>query len=319
MRVRVLRILYTEESLWYSSTRVSEGVQRVVDFTILPLRPTQVIEHQVSAPIEVVSGNTNTVANPIEDTPLSSDPDVEVVPASSKDTSGEIASVTGEPSKSKKSANESTKIAVKARASQYREDLKTPSSKVAKIGGMLLGARPSFTGLDCPHPGREHLAHVLIQEALEAKVALDAQIAELEAKVADLKAQLATIVEENKKVLVDALERGRTDGFSAGHVAKPKEARDFLKAPAFKMAVDIQSTHFLNEGFDKCISQVRHLHGFLDGFDQSQLDPPLDAMLQLYPKENVVEVAEHDEVEALMADIGNLPWLLRAQDLANFF
>ncbi|KAK4423285.1 hypothetical protein Salat_1911300 [Sesamum alatum] len=90
----------------------------------------------------------------------------------------------------------------------------------------------------------EHLAYVLMQtsafghnlslkcsmfrndkenEALEAKIALDARVPELEAKVADLEAQLASTIEENKKVVADALERGHTDGFSAGRFAGKTE------------------------------------------------------------------------------------------------
>ncbi|KAK4415929.1 hypothetical protein Salat_2700300 [Sesamum alatum] len=139
------------------------------------------------------------------------------------------------------------------------------------------------------------------KEAIEAKVALDVRVAELEAKVSDLEAQAT--VEENKHVVADALESGSTGGFSAGCFA----ARDFLKAPAFKMAIDIQSVIFLNEGFDTCISQVHHLRGFVDGFDQSRLEPSLDATLQPYPEENVPKVAEHDEFEAQIAEVERPP------------
>ncbi|KAK4438657.1 hypothetical protein Salat_0200200 [Sesamum alatum] len=123
-----------------------------------------------------------------------------------------------------------------------------------------------------------------------------------------LKLKLASSTEENKKVVADALERGRADGLSTSRLAGKTEGlnegreaylqskefkksisesrlqgdRDFLKAPAFKMGVDIQSARYLNKGFDKCISQVQHLKGFVDGFDQDQLDPSLNAILQPY-------------------------------------
>ncbi|KAK4430971.1 hypothetical protein Salat_0859100 [Sesamum alatum] len=143
------------------------------------------------------------------------------------------------------------------------------------------------------------------REALESKVATDAQVADLESKVAALEAQLSATFLENKKKVAEALESGRTEGFSADLLAGKVEgivegretflqseeykksvsdtrlqgARDFLKALAFKLAVNIQSTHFLNEGFDKCISQIQHLQGFVEGFDQNQLDSSLDATL----------------------------------------
>ncbi|KAK4438611.1 hypothetical protein Salat_0195600 [Sesamum alatum] len=149
---------------------------------------------------------------------------------------------------------------------------------------------------------QQNFTHAQTKEkkALEAKIASDAQVAELEAKVTDLEAQLTSSTEENKKVVADALERGRVDSFSAGHLAGKTEglnegrkaylqseeyqksisetrlqgAQDFLKAPAFKMA--------------------------------DQLDPSLDA-IQPYVEENVAEFAGPDEFEALVPDVGNLP------------
>ncbi|KAK4433360.1 hypothetical protein Salat_1098300 [Sesamum alatum] len=124
------------------------------------------------------------------------------------------------------------------------------------------------------------------KEALEAKAAVDAQ-------VAALGTQLSATIEEGKKQVAAALEQGRIDGFFAGRLAGKTEgiiegretflqlddykqslasarlqgARDFLKSPVFKTAVEVQSAQFLNDGFDKCIAQVAHLQGFVEGFD----------------------------------------------------
>ncbi|KAK4438838.1 hypothetical protein Salat_0218400 [Sesamum alatum] len=164
------------------------------------------------------------------------------------------------------------------------------------------------------------------KEALKAKATTDARIAALEA-------QLAATVEESKKKVAAALDSGRSEGFSAGLLAGKTEgitegheaflqsdeyhkslsdarlqgARDFLKAPAFKMAVDLQFARFLNDGFDKCISQVRHLQGFVKGFDEGRLDSTLDATRQPYPDEPISEVAGEDEFTSLIADIGAFP------------
>ncbi|KAK4428778.1 hypothetical protein Salat_1177700 [Sesamum alatum] len=139
------------------------------------------------------------------------------------------------------------------------------------------------------------------KEALEAKAVADV-------KVAALEAQLLTTQEENKKKVADALEYGRTDGFSAGLIAKKTEgARDFLKAPAFKIAVDLQSAHYLNDGFDKCIAQIQHLHGFVAGFDQNRLDSSLDGQLQPYPLDDVPNTNGEDEFASLVDEVGDLP------------
>ncbi|KAK4428911.1 hypothetical protein Salat_1191000 [Sesamum alatum] len=115
------------------------------------------------------------------------------------------------------------------------------------------------------------------KEALDGKSAHEAQVAEL-------KSQPHQSTEAAKQSIVEALEQGRVDGFSAGRVTGRTEglnegreayvqsdeykkqvaehcllgARDFRKAPAFKMAVEIQLACFLNEGFDKFEMGVRH-------------------------------------------------------------
>ncbi|KAK4433226.1 hypothetical protein Salat_1084900 [Sesamum alatum] len=164
------------------------------------------------------------------------------------------------------------------------------------------------------------------KEALEAKTAADAQ-------VAALGSQLSATIEEGRQQVVAALEQGRTDGFSAGRLAGKTEgviegretflqsdeykqslanarlqgARDFLKSPVFKTAVDVQSAQFLNDGFDKCIAQVVHLKGFAEGFDQSCLDSSLDGQLQPYPPETAPDPSEEDEFASLIDEIGYVP------------
>ncbi|KAK4419926.1 hypothetical protein Salat_2405500 [Sesamum alatum] len=81
-------------------------------------------------------------------------------------------------------------------------------------------------------------------------------------------------------------------------------ARDFLKTPTFKLAVDIQSARFLNEGFDKCVFQVDYLKGFVNDFNRTRLDPSLDATLQPYPEETASSTIVADEFEALAAEVG---------------
>ncbi|KAK4425472.1 hypothetical protein Salat_1741200 [Sesamum alatum] len=125
------------------------------------------------------------------------------------------------------------------------------------------------------HELQEDLDHVRgkEKEALEAKAAAETRVIALEA-------QLSVTLEEGKMKVADALESGRTEGFSTCLLARKTEgitkgreaflqsedykksisrarlqgAHDFLKAPAFKLAVDLQSAQFLNDGFDKCIS-----------------------------------------------------------------
>ncbi|KAK4423642.1 hypothetical protein Salat_1947100 [Sesamum alatum] len=237
---------------------------------------------------------------------------------------------------------------------QAREDLKTPSSRVAEMEGEKLNSdwaissrssvlrtlvgqdsfklyktccldRDQVLLAQTAHTRvEEHLAHVLMQADAEKKIheleqslknarvtekkALDDKVA-ADAQISDLDTRLSATMEESKKQVADALEQGRSEGFSAGRLAGKTEgitegreaflqsdeykrvianvrlegARDFLKSPVFKMAVDLQSTQFLNEGFDKCIAQVAHLQGFVEGFDQTHLDSSLDSQFQPYP------------------------------------
>ncbi|KAK4425993.1 hypothetical protein Salat_1793300 [Sesamum alatum] len=319
---------------------------------------------------------------------------IEIASSGSKDASGEIegATTAGPRKSSSKLSNRSSKRveyqAAKDAAEeeentrqfkdqvtwwrQAREDLKTPSSRVAEMEGEKLN--PDWAISACSSVLRtlvgqdsfelyktccldrdqvllaqtahtlveKHLAHILMQasafghnlalkclmfrndkadaekkvheleqslesakiaekKALHDKVAADAQ-------VSDLEARLSATVEGSKKQVADALEQGRSDGFSAGLLAGKTEgiiegARDFLKSPIFKMAVELQSAQFLNEGFDKCIAQVAHLQGFAEGFDQTRLDSSLDSQLQPYPSAIVPELAGEDEFASLAAEL----------------
>ncbi|KAK4434406.1 hypothetical protein Salat_0603400 [Sesamum alatum] len=146
----------------------------------------------------------------------------------------------------------------------------------------------------------EH-ARVAEKEALEAKDAADARVVTLEARI-------STTLEEGKKHVANALEQDRIDRFSTGLLAWKTEgitegretflqsdeykqaissarlqgAWDFLRYPVFKMAVDLQSAQFLNDGFNKCITQP-------------------------YPFEAAPEPAGEDEFASLIAEIGDLP------------
>ncbi|KAK4415119.1 hypothetical protein Salat_2619100 [Sesamum alatum] len=71
------------------------------------------------------------------------------------------------------------------------------------------------------------------------------------------------------------------------------------------MAVENQiSSLLLTKGSTRCVSQVEHLKGFVDGFDRSLLDPSLDANLQPYVDDAPPEVEVEDEFEALTFEVG---------------
>ncbi|KAK4416499.1 hypothetical protein Salat_2475400 [Sesamum alatum] len=131
-------------------------------------------------------------------------------------------------------------------------------------------------------------AKIAEKKALDDKVAADAQ-------VSDLEARLSATVDGSKKQS-DDYKRSISD-------ARLEGAQDFLKSPIFKMAVELQSAQFLNEGFDKCIAQVAHLQGFAEGFDQTRLDSSLDSQLQPYPSAVVPELAGEDEFTSLAAEL----------------
>ncbi|KAK4415589.1 hypothetical protein Salat_2666300 [Sesamum alatum] len=283
-------------------------------------------EHQVLAPVEVASGDAHTT---LGDTHTSSlavviPPGalvaIEIASSGSKVVGGEVEVarvVEGRATKDAAEEEENTKHLKDLVAwwKQAREDLKTPSSKVAEMEGEKLNPDWAILARNSvlrTHVGQgsfelckacflEHDQVLLAQTAIRGqkirelqegldrarakeKEALEAKVV-AETRIAALEAQLSATLDEGKKKIIDALESGRNEGFSTGLLAGKTEgitqgrntflqseeyrkslasarlqgARDFLKAPAFKMAVDFQSARFLNEGFDKCISQIQHL------------------------------------------------------------
>ncbi|KAK4423724.1 hypothetical protein Salat_1955300 [Sesamum alatum] len=125
-----------------------------------------------------------------------------------------------------------------------------------------------------------------------------------------------------------ALEVGKNEGFSAGCLTGKTEglkegrevylaseehkefikqtrlqgARDFLKAPAFNVAVEIKATKFLDQGFERCKSQVFKLKGFTEGFDLIWLDPTLDGNLAAFLEEEAPPPVD-DEFESLIEEV----------------
>ncbi|KAK4419179.1 hypothetical protein Salat_2330700 [Sesamum alatum] len=136
---------------------------------------------------------------------------------------------------------------------QARKELKAPSSRTAEmeseklIPNWAISARSSVLRSLTAHTRvEEHIAHVLTQ------------------------AQLYHAKEAAQEAIANAFQHGRNDGEVAGRargVAEGREAflysdeykkmivahrlegaQDFLKTPTFKLAVNIQSARFLNEG-----------------------------------------------------------------------
>ncbi|KAK4435261.1 hypothetical protein Salat_0689400 [Sesamum alatum] len=227
---------------------------------------------------------------------------------------------------------------------QAREDLKTPSSRVAEMEGEKLNpdwaisSRSSvlrtLVGQDSfelyktccldrdqvllaqtAHTrAEEYLAHVLMQADAEKRIheleqsfenakaaekkALDDKVA-ADAQVADLEARLSTTVEGNKKHVADALEQGRSDGFSAGRLAGKTEGviegrEAFLQSDDYKCSIS-----------GACLegAKVAHLQGFAEGFDQTHLDASLDAHLQPYPSVAEPQSIGEDEFASLTSEL----------------
>ncbi|KAL2226078.1 UNVERIFIED_CONTAM: hypothetical protein Sindi_1966500 [Sesamum indicum] len=161
------------------------------------------------------------------------------------------------------------------------------------------------------------------------KVELESQKSELEAQLRELRQKVASSVESAK-----------AEGFSAGRVAGREEylfseehqhqlevarsqgrdqylssddykktladtrlqgARDFLKSTAFTTAVEAKSADYLIEGFNRCISQIKKLKGFADGFDTNWTDPSLDGNLAAFPEEPPLQ--HNDEFAVLVEDL----------------
>ncbi|KAK4419823.1 hypothetical protein Salat_2395200 [Sesamum alatum] len=164
-----------------------------------------------------------------------------------------------------------------------------------------------------------------LEESNKLRTAAEERAKQLEAQLEDL--TLRSRIEVNTARTV-ALEAGKKESFSAGCLAGKTEglkeghevylaseehkefvkqtrlqgARDFLKAPAFNVAVEIKATEFLDQGFERCKSQVLKLKGFTEGFDLSWLDPTLDGNLVAFPEDEVPPPVD-DEFESLIEEV----------------
>ncbi|KAK4426304.1 hypothetical protein Salat_1398900 [Sesamum alatum] len=128
-----------------------------------------------------------------------------------------------------------------------------------------------------------------LEESEKLRAAAEERVKQLETQLEDLTFRSCIEVDTTQTV---ALEAGKKEGFSTGCLAGKTEglnegreiylaseehkefvkqtrlqgARDFLKAPAFNVAVEIKATEFLDQGFERCKSQVLKLKGFTEGF-----------------------------------------------------
>ncbi|KAL2246276.1 UNVERIFIED_CONTAM: hypothetical protein Sindi_2895800 [Sesamum indicum] len=143
----------------------------------------------------------------------------------------------------------------------------------------------------------EHHAHVIMQavafncnHSLKCTGYHQAQMI-AGRKVRDLRKKLADSNAREKELEAKGINEGREGYISLDKnqnllvASRLQAARDFLKAPAFPVVVEIKAANFINDGFEKCKAQVATLRGFGDGFDQSHLDPSLVGNLQPYPEE----------------------------------
>ncbi|KAK4415824.1 hypothetical protein Salat_2689800 [Sesamum alatum] len=153
------------------------------------------------------------------------------------------------------------------------EELKFPSCRAATFGDhqslKCSMWRHEKTLAEVKNPDLKSLADSehSEKELLKSKAAV-------EAKIVDLEAQLQRPATEVEKSSVITLDQGKTEGFSASRTASSAEgARDFLKAPAFKVVVEVKASEFANGCFEICRLHVAKLKGFIEAFDQSRLDP----------------------------------------------
>ncbi|KAK4434780.1 hypothetical protein Salat_0640900 [Sesamum alatum] len=164
-----------------------------------------------------------------------------------------------------------------------------------------------------------------LEESDKLPAAAEERVKQLETQLEDLILRSRIEVETARTVALDA---GKKEGFSTGCLAGKTEglkegreiylaseehkefvkqtrlqgARDFLKAPAFNVAVEIKATEFLDQGFERCKSQVLKLKGFREGFDLNWLDPTLDGNLAALPEEEV-PLPVDDEFESLIEEV----------------
>ncbi|KAL2235916.1 UNVERIFIED_CONTAM: hypothetical protein Sindi_1323800 [Sesamum indicum] len=149
---------------------------------------------------------------------------------------------------------------------------------------------------------------------------LQAKVLEASARGEDLENQRATLEARSKKLEVKmsseiskATELGKEIGFVAGHAAgkiagaiepRIQGARDFIKAPAFEIALEINAADYLIEGFERCKAQVSTLNRFAPEFDETKLDPGLGGNMQLFPNEEAPPQVE-DKFTVLLVEIEN--------------
>ncbi|KAK4417031.1 hypothetical protein Salat_2528600 [Sesamum alatum] len=133
-----------------------------------------------------------------------------------------------------------------------------------------------------------------LEDSENSRAVVAERVKQLEAQLEDLTfrsriegdtARTVALEVGKKKGVSAGCEAGKVEGLLAGrdaslasemHKAFVKQtrlqgARDFLKSPAFQVAVKIKATNFLDQGFERCKSQVRKLKGFAEGFDLSCL------------------------------------------------
>ncbi|KAK4421752.1 hypothetical protein Salat_2125800 [Sesamum alatum] len=95
-----------------------------------------------------------------------------------------------------------------------------------------------------------------------------------------------------------AMESGKIEGLIIGRAAG---ARDFVKSPAFKVTKEVKVVDYLDEGFERCESQVQKLKGFTEGFDLSWLDHTLDDLAALLEEE--APPVENDKFQSLVEEV----------------
>ncbi|KAK4421977.1 hypothetical protein Salat_2148400 [Sesamum alatum] len=121
-----------------------------------------------------------------------------------------------------------------------------------------------------------------LEESNKLRTVAEERVKQLEAQLEDLTLQSRIEVDTARTV---ALEAGKKEGFSVSC-----------------LAVEIKATKFLDQGFERCKSQVLKLKGFTEGFDLSWLDPTLDGNLAAFPEEEVPPPVD-EEFKSLIEEV----------------
>ncbi|KAL2243529.1 UNVERIFIED_CONTAM: hypothetical protein Sindi_0470900, partial [Sesamum indicum] len=132
----------------------------------------------------------------------------------------------------------------------------------------------------------EHQSHNLRTKLLDTS----ARIEDLECQRSVLEARIKELEEKMSAEIFKATELGQEKGFAAGHAAgkiaaRIQGARDFIKAPALDIAMEIMAADYLVQRFERCKAQLSTLNGFAPDFDATRLDPGLDGNMQAFPDE----------------------------------